>query len=139
MIITNYHVQHILKAYSQQLSVRSRVSKDKLNKATNQNDEVTFSQEGKKMAVVNKISQEIMGQFENGSERNDTSREILDRLSQEYGQPLDVVSDEDHNISFKVLPQNEGETEQTLSSSENEALKKRLFEITKSVVNDNLL
>jgi hypothetical protein len=139
MIITNFHVQHILKAYSQQLSVRSRVSKDKLGKTANQNDEVTFSQEGKKMAVVNKIAQEIMVQFENGSERNDTSREILDRLSQEYGHPLDVVSDEERNISFKVLGENEGETEQSLSSSENETLKKRLLDITRSVVNDHLI
>jgi len=139
MIISNFHVQHILKAYSQQLSVRSRVSKDKLGKSANQNDEVTFSQEGKKMAVVNKISQGIMNQFENGSERNETSREILDRLSQEYGRPLDVVSDENQNLSFKVLGENEGETEQSLSPSENEALKKRLIDITKTVVNDHLI
>jgi hypothetical protein len=139
MIIANFHVQHILKAYSQQLSVRSRVSKDKLNKTVNQNDEVTFSQEGKKMLVIDKISQEIMSQFKNGSERNDTSREILDRLSQEYGHPLDVVSNGEQDISFKILGETEGETERNLSLSENEALKKRLFDITRSVVNDHLI
>ena len=139
MVITNYHVQHILKAYSQQLSVRSRVSKDKVSKNVVQKDQVTLSPESKKMLVVNKIAHEMVTQLANSSERNDVSREILNRLSQEYGRPLDVATDDGQGIVFKVVSETgEGATAQP-SSSENEQLKKKLLEITRSVVNESLI
>ena len=130
MVITNYHVQHILKAYSQQLSVRSRVSKDKASKNVVQKDQVTISQESKKMLVVDKIAHEMVTQLANSSERNDVSREILNRLSQEYGRPLDVATDDGQGIIFKVVSQTgEGTTAQP-SSSENEQLKKKYLGIS---------
>jgi hypothetical protein len=139
MVITNYHVQHILKAYSQQLSVRSRVSKDKINKNVVQKDEVTISQESKKMLVVDKIAQEMITQLANSSERNDVSREILDRLSQEYGRPLDVATNDGQGIVFKVSSETGDGVKADPSSSENEQLKKKLLDITRSVVYETLI
>jgi hypothetical protein len=139
MITANYHVQHILKAYSQQLSVRSRVSKNKINQNIVQKDEVTLSQEGKKMLIVDKITKEIVSQLTNGSERSHTSREILGQLSQEFGRPLDVDTDNGNGIAFKVLSENGDGVTQYLSSAENEGLKKRLFDITQSMVYSNLI
>jgi hypothetical protein len=139
MVITNYHVQHILKAYSQQLSVRSRVSKDKINKNVAQKDEVTISQESKKMLVVDKIAHEMITQMANTSERNDVSREILNRLSQEYGRPLDVATNDGQGIVFTVVSEtSDGVTAQP-SSSENEQLQKKLLDITRSIVNESLI
>jgi hypothetical protein len=139
MVITNYHVQHILKAYSQQLSVRSRVSKDKINKNVVQKDEVTISQESKKMLVVDKIAHEMITQMANSSERNDVGREILNRLSQEYGRPLDVATNDGQGIVFKVVSETgDGVTAQP-SSSENEQLKKKLLDITRSIVSESLI
>ena len=139
MDIGNFHVQHILKVYSQQLSIKSRVSKDKTNKNISQNDEVIISQESKKRMIVDKIANEIVTQLTNSSERNDTSREILSRLSKEYGAPLEVTTNDGSDIVFKVLNQSSGEVTQYLSSSETEQLKKKLFDITRSVVYDHLI
>jgi DNA repair exonuclease SbcCD ATPase subunit len=139
MIVTNYYVQHILKTYSQQLSVRSRISKEKINKHFVQKDEVTISEESKKRMIVDKITHEILDQLTNGTERNVTSREILNRLSQEYGHPLDVATDNGDGIVFKVLNEDSGEVTQYLPPTENEQLRRRLFDIAQSVVYDHLI
>ena len=139
MIITNYHVQHILKAYSQQLAVRSRISKDKANKNVVQKDEVAISQESKKMLVADKIAHEMITQLSNSSERNDLSREILDRLSQEYGRPLEVTTDDGQRIVFKVVGETGEKVTAPPSSSEKENLKKKLFDITRSIVYESLI
>jgi hypothetical protein len=139
MIITNYHVQHILKAYSQQLSVRSRISKDKMNKNAVQKDEVTLSQESKKMLVVDKIAHEMITQLSSSPERNDVGREILDRLSQAFGRPLDVTTDDGQGIVFKVVSETGEKVMASPSSSEKESLEKKLFDITRSIVYESLI
>ena len=139
MIIGDFHVQHILKAYSQQLSVRSRISKDRVNKQDGQKDEVTLSKESKKMLVVDKIAKELIAQLTNGSRRNETSQAILNRLSQEYGRPLDVASDGGQGIAFKVLSETDGGVKEYLAPAENNQLEKRLYEMTKSFVNEQLI
>lgn len=134
MIIADFHVQHILKAYSQQLSVRSRISKDRVNKQDGQKDEVTLSKESKKMLVVDKIANELISQLTNGSQRNETSQTILNRLSQEYGRPLDIDAGNGKEIVFKILGDADGEVKEYLPPSENEQLKKKLFDIAHTIV-----
>ena len=138
MIIANYYVQHILKTYSQQLSVRSRVSKDKGNGNSSQRDQVTLSVESKKRMMVDKITHEIINQMANGSEQSDNGREIMRRLSQEYGRPLDVDGQNSNGMTFKVLNETGQEVTEYLSSQENEQLKRKLIDITQSFVYSQL-
>jgi hypothetical protein len=139
MEIGRFQVQHILRVYSQQLSLRSRESKERVHKKWSQNDEVTISKEGRKRMIVDKMASELIGQLTNGSERSETGREILDRLSQEYGRPLDVDANNGDGLAFKVLNETSGETVQYLPPSENDQLNKKLFDITRSVVYDHLI
>ena len=89
--------------------------------------------------IVDKITHEIVGQLTNGSERNATSQEILNRLSQEYGHDLDVTTDNGEGIIFKVLNETSGGVIQYLPPTENEQLRRRLFDIAQSVVYDHLI
>jgi hypothetical protein len=100
---------------------------------------VTISQESKKMLVADKIAHEMVTQLANSSERNDVSREILNRLSREYGRPLDVAANDGQGIVFKVLSETGDGVSAQLSSSENEQLEKKLLNITRSVVNESLM
>jgi hypothetical protein len=137
MVISNFHVHNILRAYSQQLSDRSRLSKLRSLGSTAQKDEVTLSSESRKRQVADRITNEIIGQLTTGSESTDTTKEILHRLSQEYGQPLDVDPDNGDGIVFRVAGRDE--TGGTLPPAENERLRSRLFDITQSIVYNNLL
>jgi hypothetical protein len=139
MTITNFDVQQILRTYHRQLGERSRLSREKVDKKSVQQDAVTISQESKKRLLTDKITQEIMNQFLNGSERNETMQAIISRLSQEYGKPLDLSADDGQNLVFKVLNKENGQSEGSLSPAENEQLKKKFIDITKSIVYDNLV
>ncbi len=139
MILTDYHVQHVLKAYTQQLSVKSRISKDRLGKNVGQKDEVTLSKESKKMLIVDKIAKEIVDQLANGSQRNETGKAVLERLSQEYGRPLDVVMDDQQGMVFGVLSGNQGGITEYVPPAENELLKQRLVEVTKTFIHEQLI
>lgn len=139
MTITNFSVQQVLRTYHRQLSEKIRLSREKAYRKILQQDSVTISPESKKRLLTDKITQEIMSQVLNGSERNDTMQEIMSRLSQEYGKPLEVSGDDGQNLTFRVLHKGNGEEGKSLSPAENEQLKKRFIDITKSIIYDNLI
>lgn len=135
MIITDLHVQNILRAYSKQLSLRPKVS-NKQEKSTTQKDQISLSIEGKKMWVIDKIAKELINQLVSKKERRDIEKEILNRLSEEYGYPLEVIKDDGRGLIFRRV-EKEGDNS-FLPSSENERLEKRLFEITKEMIYQQL-
>ena len=139
MIIGDFQVQHVLRSYSRQLADGSRVSKGKVDKRTAQKDEVTISAESKKRLLADKITTEIVNQFSNGSELTQTGLDILDRLSREYGQPLQLSHNEEQGMVFVVPDETGGQGTRILSGPENEQLKKKLFDITQSTVYNDLV
>ena len=138
MIIMNYQVQSTLRAYGQQLSEESRLARAKASKNTGPKDEVILSQESKKQLTAQKISQQLIRQFSDGSELTDTHREILSRLSREYGQPVEVEKKEGQGLVFKVPEGKSSGGTRNASPEEAVLLNKKLFEITQSIVYNNL-
>lgn len=136
--MTNFNVKQILRTY-RQLAEKTRLSRKKVYRKLLPQDSVTLSPEGKKGLLADRITQEIVNQFLNDSERNETMQAIMSRLSQEYGKPLDVSADGGQNLVFKVLPKEPGQEARDLSAAENEQLKKILIDITKSIVYSNLV
>jgi len=96
-----------------------------------------LSPESRKWQVADRITNEIISQLTTGTEPNDTTKEILHRLGQEYGQPLDVDSGNGDGIVFRIAGRDE--TGGSLPPAENERLRSRLFDITQSIVYNNLL
>ena len=139
MVITSYHIQNVLRTYSQQISEGSRLARSRKPEKAEQNDFVKISNEARKRHMVDTISQEMLNHLTQTSERNGTAQEILNRLSQEYGKPLEVDLKENENLVFKVMDQAGKEVVDTLSPMDSEQLKNRLMDITKTIVSNNLL
>jgi hypothetical protein len=139
MTITNFDVQQVLRTYHRQLGERSRLSREKVSKKSVQLDSVTISQESKKRLLTDRLTKEIMNQFLSGSQRNETMGAIMSQLSQEYGKPLDVSTDDGQNLVFRVLSKGNGQEAENLSPAENAQLTKKFIDITKSIVYDNLI
>jgi hypothetical protein len=139
MVITSYHIQNVLRTYSQQSSEGNRLARFRRPEKGEQHDIVRISNEARKQYMVDTISQEMLDHLTGTSERNGTAQEILDRLSQEYGKPLEVGLKEDENLIFKVMDQERKEVVDTLSPRDNEQLRHRLMDITRTIVSSNLL
>jgi hypothetical protein len=139
MVITSYHIQNVLRTYSQQISEGSRLARGRKSDKAEQNDFVKISSEARKRHMVDTISQEMLNHLTQTSERNGTAQEILNRLSQEYGKPLEVDLKENENLVFKIMDQAGKEVVDTLSPMDSEQLKNRLMDITKTIVSNNLI
>ena len=133
MGISDFRIQYILRSYSRQLANRAWVPRRYIKE-----EEVTLSAESKERLLLDSTVQEIMGQFTSESRLNGRARDILERLSLEYGQTLEISNHEGQGIVFKVLDKGSGEVK-PLSASENERLEKRLFDLTQSTVYDDLV
>jgi len=138
MIINNFQVHNTLRAYGQQLAEKTRLARVKAPPKTGPKDEVVLSPESKKRLMAEKISQQIFQQFNDGSELGSTHQEILSRLRQEYGQPVKVEKKEGQDLVFKISDGNPSEEARSASPEESEKIKKKLFEITQSIVYNNL-
>ena len=132
MGISNFQVQYILRSYSRQLVNRAGVFKGHISK-----EEVTLSQESRKRLLVDSIVREILSQFRGETPLSERCREYLEKLSQEYGQPLEISNSEEQGIVFKVLDKKNGEVK-CLSASENKRLECKLLDILQSTVYRNL-
>jgi hypothetical protein len=131
LIITNYQVRH-LRAYGQQLAEKSRLPvRGPKNPGL---DEVILPQRGNHRPENPTSS--------SGSSRRaelaDTHRELLSRLSREYGQPVTVEKKEGQGLVFKVPEGKSSGGTRNASPEEAEILNKKLFEITQSIVYNNL-
>ena len=138
MVITSYHIQNVLRTYSQQISEGRRLARSRKPDRAEQIDFVKISSEARKR-YVDTISQKMLNHLTQTSERNGTAQEILNRLSQEYGKPLEVDLKGNENLVFKVMDQAGKEVVETLSPMDSEQLKNRLMDIIKTIVSNNLL
>lgn len=139
MTISNFQVQNIIKAYRVQSALKSRQARAQANKNIIPKDEMNFSAESKKILLTDKITQGVIKQVLNGDEANETIQEALNRLSKEYGKSLEMNVENGQTFSFKVSDLQKSEKVEVLPASENERLKKRLFDITQSIIYNNLI
>jgi hypothetical protein len=101
MIFANHQVQNSLRAYGQQMTERSRLSKVKVAENSALKDQMSISPESKKRLSAEKVAKQLINQFGNGNETSDTGREILKRLNREYGQILHYEAKEDQGLSSR--------------------------------------
>ena len=143
MMIPNFEVQTVLRAYGQQQALRLRVSKNRLTKPAGSKDERILSAESKKRYVAKKIAGKMVRQIVGGAESTSNTREILSRLAQEYGQPLKVEVLRGRKPVFMVLEKDKKEENQTedfrvVTPEETDALKGKMFDIAQRLIYSDL-
>jgi hypothetical protein len=138
VIIANFQVQNTLRAYSEQLADRSRISRAKAPKTALPKDEVSLSAESKKKMMADQIAREMVAQFSQGPELNQTGREILRKLSRQYGHSLTPEWKEGEGLVFRVDQGKTPKGGEVLPPAETERLKNSLFDIARAIVYSNL-
>lgn len=140
MTITNYHIQNVIRAYGRQISRTHNLNKVQRTEEQEQLDRISISAEAKKRQVIKDIASEVIDRLTHKQNWSGFEREILNKLSQEYGRPLDIQKEETgSNIIFKVIDEKDREVVKCLSFEDSEYLQKRLFELTELEVQENMV
>jgi KaiC/GvpD/RAD55 family RecA-like ATPase len=89
--------------------------------------------------MADRIAHQIIHRLAESSERTDTDREILRQLCKEFGRTLDVAADNGEGIVIRALNEEKGGRAESLPPSESNEIKKKLYEITRSIVYNQLI
>lgn len=120
MIISNDQVQSNLRTDGQQLAEGTRLARNKNPKNVTAKGQVTISPESKKKSMAEKITDQIINQFANGSEFSDTRQEILNQLSGKFGYYNKTQRKEGQRLTVKVPDGESKDGDQNLSPEQTE-------------------
>ena len=138
MHISTYHIHNVLKAYGKQLSLSSRRGANTHGIAPNRTDSITISSEARRKAVIEKVADDVVARIVRFGPRDAMEQDVFKKLEGEYGSNLAMEGDS-AELVFKVIDKENEEEMKTLSIEDSRFLKRRLEEITRDKVNDNMI
>ncbi|MGD8513169.1 MAG: hypothetical protein PVG85_04390 [Deltaproteobacteria bacterium] len=138
MHISTYHIHNVLKAYGRQLSLSRQRGENTPSIAPNRTDSITISSEARRKAVIEKVAEDVVERIVRFGPRDAMEQDVFKELEGEYGSNLAMGGDS-AELVFKVIDKENGEEMKTLSIEDSKFLKRRLEEITRDKVNDNMI
>lgn len=143
MTITTYQIQNVLRTYGRQLSRRDTLSRvARLGTAEEAGGgRSPMSAEAKRQEVIGRITREIVTRIaqdpQSGRRAEGEEQSAFEKLAAEYGQPL-TMSLEGGIETFRVVDEQGGKLV-TLPEAESEKLRQRLYELTRDIVDQNMV
>jgi len=141
MTISSQQIQSVLRTYGKQLRRGFRLNRMKAANAAESVDRIRISPEAKRLQVIDRVASEILFRLtEPNAQWGEVEREIVDTLSNEYGQALKLSYDSEKEVfQFGVIDEESGEIIKMLEDEEAAFLQNRLVDITRSLVDRNML
>lgn len=145
MAISSFQVQNMLRTYARQLSRGHRLARTRAQANPAPKDQVNISIEARRKQVIGKITAEIVSSigYRLPGEANGlggVEEQALKQLSQEYGKELQIAQDADSGqLIFTVLDPNTREVVAELDGDESADLQERLYAITQTIIDQNMI
>lgn len=137
MVIPLYQVNNVLRVYGDQLRQNWTLNTPKVENSR-QPDTINISSEAKRRVIVDKVSSEIVGKITKYGPNDDVEKEIFKKLEDQYGANLEVTDKGSSDLIFKVIDDG-GETINSLSIEDSKFLQYSLKNITKDLVDKNMM
>jgi len=137
MVIPLYQVNNVLKVYGDQLRQNWTLNTPKVENSRKP-DTINISSEAKRRVIVDKVSSEIVGRITKYGPNDDVEKEIFKKLEDQYGANLEVTDKGSSDLIFKVIDDG-GETINSLSIEDSKFLQYSLKNITKDLVDKNMM
>jgi len=137
MVIPLYQVNNVLKVYGDQLRQNWTLNTPKVENSRKP-DTINISSEAKRRVIVDKVSSEIVGRITKYGPNDDVEKEIFKKLEDQYGANLEVTDKGSSDLIFKVIDDG-GETINSLSIEDSKFLQYSLKNITKDLVDKNMV
>jgi len=137
MVISTYQVNNVLRVYGDQLR-HNRLSSRQKSGDTHSPDKINISSEAKRKAIVDKIASDIVDKITRDGPHENVEKDVFKQLEDEYGANLAISKNTPTDLIFKVIDGN-GETINALSIEDSQFLRYKLEEITRGVVDKNMM
>lgn len=137
MVISAYQVNNVLRVYGDQLR-QSRLSTRPKSSATSSPDKISISEGGRRKAIIDKISADIIEKITRFGPNDTVEKEVFEKLESEYGRNLTVIKNGPSELLFKEIDEN-GETINSLSIEDSNFLSYKLKEITQKTIGNNMV
>ena len=141
MTISPSQIQKVMQTYGKQVRNGIRIRQGRKIKNDNTETSASVTARAKRRQTVERVAFEIVARLVNGNFQTDSiENEILNRLSREQGESLNLLQDKaTGQIVFHVVNDERGEIVRTIDQKESERLMQRLIEITKEIVDQTML
>jgi len=137
MVISTYQVNNVLRVYGDQLR-HNRLSSEESSGDTCSPDKINISSEAKRKAIIDKIASDIVDKITRYGPHENVEKDVFKQLEDEYGAHLAISRNNPTDLIFKVIDGN-GETMNALSIEDSKFLRYKLEEITRDIVDKNMM
>jgi hypothetical protein len=137
MVISTYQVNNVLRVYGDQLR-QNRLSGKEKGGDVRSPDKIDISSEAKRKAIIDKIASDIVARITQYGPHENVEKDVFKKLEDEYGANLAISRNTPTDLIFKVIDGN-GETINSLSVEDSQFLRYKLEEITRDVVDKNMM
>jgi hypothetical protein len=138
MAVSPKDVQKVLRTCGRRLRQSPQLLEKSASQEPEAADAVNLSARTKSHPVVDRSAAETVRDEGRRECPEEVEREAINRLSQEYGEPLHVVDAGDGEIQLGVVDAGVGSVRHLLSPKESERLAARLHQITTEIIRRTL-
>ncbi len=138
MQIPSYQIQNVLKVYARQLSQERTLSK---NRSANENkisaDSVTNSTEGKRQAIVDKVTLNIVERIIIEGPKENTEEKITSRIEKKLGKNINFTK-EKNQFTYTKIDENNQKIIHTLSVEDSKFIVQRMAELARKIADSKM-
>lgn len=139
MQIPSYQIQNVLKLYSRQLSQGKIIARDKtLGRSQNSADNVKLSAEGRRTAIIEKVTTSIVDRITTEGPQQEQEYKIAAQVEEELGHKINFTQKKEEMFSFTTIDENNNKTTKTLSVEDSEFVIRRLTELARQAADNNI-
>ena len=138
MIVNNHQIQNVLKVYSSQLSKGRFGRPESMPIRKPSADAVNISAEGKREALIERLTREIVGRIINKDPRLQIDRHIVEQMKTEIENDQGVGTGQEREFVYNVINGDATKTLNTLNMDDSSYLIKRLEHYARESVEKNL-
>ena len=134
MQIPSYQMHNVLNVYRKQFTRNEMSERQKGSSIERPNDRVSLSTEGKRQAIIEKVSAEIVKRITNFGPQEALDHEIVDQLERDTGAKVAFGDQSRSDFVYNFIDDNNQKATATLSINDSQGLIDRLEELAKKAV-----
>lgn len=138
MQIPSYQMHNVLNVYRKQFTRGEASQRQSTGDIQTPGDRVSLSAEGKRQAIIEKVSAEIVKRITNFGPQEAVDHEIINQLEQDTGTTVDFGDPKLSEFIYNFIDANNEKASATLSITDSNGLVNRLEELAKEAVGKTL-